>query len=318
MSRKGKRVLPELESDLLTFCTEYDADLTYHGTTLAMLYVTRLARTSPAPLSAELLICRSGGQIAGLSAQRVHTILEEYGREDEWLGEAGRTNMSNCGRAIAYANILNQWHGSPAIDFTEVERWWLARLPTKLIKPPYHLHVRPSRTVDALIQTWMQPIAKLERDHPNHELLKTVFASLFGATFFSDPESKTARKLTVTIGFGERRDILVTGTNMAVLVSDFPSQSCLTSCRSALEQRKAVYIVVSEQVLQGARYAVSANRLHDRVEVLSIEQVLASKLVQLQLNDGHTQKSAWAQIVNDANAWLRKLNDREVVRFDIV
>ena len=311
-------MLPELERALLAFCLEYDADPIHHGTTLAMLYVTRLARYSPTPLSTQRLICRSGGQIAGLSARRVHIILDEYGREDEWLGEAGRTNVSNCRRAIAYASILNQWQGNPTVDYAEIEQWWLARLPARLIKPPYRLHVRPSRTVDALMQAWMQSIAKLERDHPNHELLKTVFASLFAATFFSEPENDAARNLTVTLGHGERRDILIAGAEMFVLVTNFPLESCLTACRSALEHRKAVYIVVSEQVLLGARYGVSISELHNRVEVLSVEQVLAARLVQLRLNDGYTHKSAWAKVVNDANAWLRKLDDREMVRFDIV
>lgn len=312
-------MLPELESALLTFCLEYDADPIHPGTTLAMLYVTRLAHYSPLPLSAQRLICRSGGQIAGLSAQRVRMILEEYEREDEWLGEAGRTNVSNCRRAIAYAHILNQWQGNPTVDFAEIERWWLARLPARLIKPPCRLHVRPSRTVDALMQAWMQSIAKLERDHPNHELLKTVFASLFAAIFFSEPENDAARNLTVTVGHGERRDILIAGADTLVLVSSFPSESCLTACRSALEHRKAVYIVVSEQVLQGVRYAVSiSDELRDRVEVLSVEQILAVRLVQLRLNAGYTHRSAWTKVVNDANAWLRKLDHRAIVRFDIV
>ena len=110
-------MIPELQRALVTFCAEYDVGLHYHGTTLAMLHVTRLARYSPGPLCTNRLLSQCRGQIAGLSAQRVRIILEEYGREDEWLGEAGRTNPSNCWRAIAYADILNRWYANPLLDY---------------------------------------------------------------------------------------------------------------------------------------------------------------------------------------------------------
>lgn len=315
---EGTTLSPELEGVLLAFCAEYDVGMIHHGTTLAMLYVTRLARYSPERLSEERLICPGGGQIAGLSAQRVRTILDEYGREDEWLGEAGRTNLSNCWRAIAYANILNQWYANPLLDYESVERWWLARLPATLIKSPRNLWVRPSLSIDTLMQSWAQSIKKLEREHPNHEMFKVVYASLISAVIFSGPENNIAKNLIVEVGHGERRDILISRDDAVIYVTELPTHYCLTSCQSYLEQRKIVYIVVNEEYRLVAQQMISESTPRDRIDVLSVNQVLTVRFAQAQLIDGHTRRLVWMQIVDDANAWVRTMSDRETIHFHVV
>lgn len=142
---------PELAAALEAYKTS--RALTSKGKIGAMIFASRLARTSRLPFDVEAGIAAKGeGQVKGLGKTSVQAILADYGIQRILAEENGRTSRGSLGNIRSFLTFLNGLHAAGKADTAAVEAWWVDQAKRFFNAKPFMLRFESGKSLRFVIR----------------------------------------------------------------------------------------------------------------------------------------------------------------------
>ena len=265
----------ELESRLATF-TQRNS---FRGKSAfcVALVVTRHARSQDLPLAPESLLTKSTGQVLGLGKASVQAILREHGIERVLAEEGGRTSRGSIGRMKKYVQFLNALNSDEMIDFDAIENWWILCIREFWNAQPFVLSFDNTKSLRAIFQDLLKQVEKRQRQTPGATYVGTVIQHLVGAKLEIVLGGIFHHGVSVSDKATRREGDFAVG-DVAIHVTTAPGEALIRKCKKNLSDSITPLIVTIPEGLAIARVLARQAGLHDRIDVLDIEQFLTCNL----------------------------------------
>jgi hypothetical protein len=243
------------------------------------LVLTRKAREKKMPLNSNEFITAQGGQVAGVGKSAVQSILKDHGIERVLAEEAGRTSRGSIGRMQAYLHFLNELHRDGLLDFTQIEKWWIARVQEYFASKPFKLKLDPYKSLRHSVHELLDAAFARQKETPGTMVAGAVMQHVVGAIL-------EIMALGVAIehrGFsvadspgGWKGDFLIHDT--AIHVTTAPTEALIRKCQDNLGQGLRPVIITTDTGIGGAIALARNADVADRIDVLEIEQFVATNV----------------------------------------
>ena len=253
--------------------------ITGKGPLSVMLVLTRRAGDMSPPFTPEDFVTKKGGQVKGLGGSAVQAILKDHGIERILAEEGGRTSRGSLERMRRYIEFLNDCHTDNILDCPAIERWWISYVKEYFASKPLKLKMDASKSLRAMVADLMDASFNRQKECPGTMVAGAVMQHLVGAKLavalsdvaidhegFSVADSPTHRK----------GDFLVHDT--AIHVTTAPSENVIRKCLSNLEENLRPVIITTEVGVGGAKALARNMDIADRVDILEIEQFVATNI----------------------------------------
>lgn len=270
------------------------------GALCVALVVTRRARSDGLPLEKNQLLTSGGGQVAGLGRAQVQAILADHGIDRVLAEEGGRTSRGSIGKMNSYVDFLNSLSEEETEDLAAVERWWIDRVLSFLASKPFRLRLDSSKSPRVIVSELLEQARKRQRDSAGATYVGTVLQHLVGAKLdivlsgIRHHGASTADQST-----GRESDFLA--GDVAIHVTSAPSEALLRKCEENLASSLRVIIVTTPDKVVLARGLAEQFNVMLRVDVLDIEQFLASNLYEHGRFDPQGRRSAVERLIEKYN-----------------
>lgn len=273
MSSKKRRLYQELR----TFADENK--IVGKGPLSVVLILTRHASKMERPFDSEKFLTPKGGQVAGLSGLKVQAILGDYGITRVLSEEGGRTSRGSINRMQAYVQFLNRLDVETLLDFSTIEAWWVEQIRVHFASEPLKLKVDASKSLRAIIAELVEGAFERQRECPGTMVAGAVLQHLVGAKL----EMVVAGSVIEHKGFsvadapGKRQgDFLINDT--VIHVTTAPSEALIRKCLNNLGDNLRPLVITTETGVGGARALAKNCEIGDRIDVLDIEQFIATNV----------------------------------------
>lgn len=259
-----------------------DRKLTSKGKLSAILFVSRLAKRDGLPLDAGALITDNKGQVLGLGKTAVQAILNDYGITRVLAEEAGRTSRGSLGNMQDYVGFLNGLHAEGLADTESIEKWWVARVNDFFSAQPFTLRYDTSKSLRAIVRDLLAQAIKRQKDNPGTMYGGAVLQHLVGAKLslvlpdgvvknngFSVADAVTARS----------GDFII--DEVIIHVTTAPGEALMRKCEGNLQAGARPIIVTTYESMPGAESLASIQGIGGRVDILEVEQFIATNVYEL-------------------------------------
>ena len=267
------------------------------------LVITDHARTLGLPLAADQLVTGGGGQVFGLSGGKVQSILQRHGIDRVLSREGGRTSRGSIGNMRAYVSFLNDLHAEGDVDLEAVEGFWVEKVREFFAGKPFTLRLDQSLSIRAMVRGLMEQALGRQEDARGAMIVGAVLQHLVGAKL----AVALGNRLEVTHHGASVADAAARGGDFdlgdtSVHVSVSPGEALLQKCEQNLnDARRPVIVTVREGV--AVAEGLARNRgIADRVDVLEVEQFVATNIYELGAFHAETRREIVANIVERYNA----------------
>lgn len=252
------------------------------GALSVVLVITRSASRQKPPYKPENYLTPKGGQVSGLSGTAVQAVLADHNISRILSEEGGRTSRGSISLMRDYLELLNTLHKKRLLDFSAIERWWVDRVKAFFASMPFGLKADPSKSLRSIITDLMEAAFSRQRECPGTMVAGAVMQHLVGAKLeLVLPEVKIEHKgFSVADAPGGRKgDFLVGDTSIHVTTA--PSEALIRKCRDNLNDNLRP-VVITTQDGEGGAWALAKNAdIDDRVDILEIEQFIATNIYEL-------------------------------------
>jgi len=244
------------------------------------LVVTEAAKSQSLPLNQDDFLAASGGQVRGAGKAAVQTILARHDIERVLSQEAGRTSRGSILNMREYVNFLNTQHAlGVAIDWEEVEAFWVGKVRDFFAGAPFKLTVDASQSVRAIVRGLTAQAIKRQKDMPGVMFLGTMMQHLVGA------------KLQVILGIetvshhcSNQNDTDASRTgdfdlgDVTIHVTSSPTESLLRKCADNLSDDLRPIIVTTGKGVTTAEVLAENIGIADRVDIIDFDQFIATNI----------------------------------------
>lgn len=248
-----------------------------------MIYLSRVARNHGLPLAASDWLTEGGGQIRGASGGAAQRVLREYGVTRHLSSEGGRTSRGSIGYTEAYISLLNQLHANGIADTASIEKWWIDRVVDFFNASPFQARFDPSKNLRAVIADLIDQAVQRQREMPGTMVVGTMLQHLVGAKLelcLPPGSVEHHNSSTADAPGGRAGDFLV--ASAAIHVTTAPGDQLMLKCSENLRTGALHPIVVTTyERLEAARQSAEMAGIRDKVEILDIEQFVATNLLEL-------------------------------------
>lgn len=251
------------------------------GSLCVVLVLTRAVHHHSAPFDPERFLTAQGGQVAGLGGSAVQSILEDHGISRVLAEEGGRTSRGSIKVMRSYLAFLNELESEELLDLREIENWWIERVRLFFASKPLRLKVDASKSLRSILADLIEAAYVRQRESHGTMVAGAILQHLVGAKLeLVLPGFKVEHHgFSVADAPGARKgDFLVGDT--AIHVTTAPSEALLRKCRSNLENNLRPLIITTHEGAGGAFAAAKNLDLVDRVEILEIEQFVATNVLE--------------------------------------
>lgn len=175
----------------------------------------------------------------------------------------------------AYVDFLNSLNNIGTLDLSAVERWWVDRVREFFASKPFKLRFDPSKSLRATVNELLDQARKRQRASSGATYVGTVLQHLVGAKLdivlggIKHHGASTADQST-----GRSSDFFA--GDVAVHVTTAPSEALLRKCEENLGHSLRPLIVTTPEGVVLAQGLAEQFDLRHRIDVLDIEQFLAS------------------------------------------
>ena len=267
------------------------------------LVVTDTARIMGLPLDAASLLTGSAGQVLGLSGKKVQSILQRHGVARELSREGGRTSRGSISKMRAYVDFLNELHAQGTVDLEAVEAFWVQKVREFFAGKPFKLRLDQSLGVRTMVRDLIEQAEARQREAQGTMIVGTILQHLVGA------------KLEVALD--ERLDVQHHGASVAdaserggdfdlndtsIHVSTAPGEALLRKCKRNLDDGRRPIIVTLRDGVALAEGLAKNIGIGERVDVLEVEQFLATNIYELGAFEARSRRDTVADIVKRYNA----------------
>jgi hypothetical protein len=276
--------------------------LTTKGKLAAILYVSRLAKNQGLPLDSGILVADSQGQVLGLGKSAVQAILKDHGITRILAEEGGRTSRGSLGNMHDYVKFLNQLHEEKAADVTAIEKWWVQRVNDFFTAQPFILRYDAGKSLRAMVRDLLSQAIKRQKDNPGTQYAGAVLQHLVGAKLslvlpegtlqhhgFSVSDAVSARSGDFKID------------EVVIHVTSAPGEALMRKCASNLQAGKRPIIVTVHANMPAAESLAEIQGIAGRVDVLEIEQFIATNLYELSFFKTAERKITLEKLVDRYN-----------------
>jgi hypothetical protein len=295
----------ELHSLLLQFAEEHG--IATKGPLSMVLVVTRRASESGPPFDEAEFVTKEEGQVAGLGAAAVQAILEDHGVTRVLAKEGGRTSRGNMGRMRSYLGFLSDLSLRGLLDFDLIEAWWVARVQDYFAAQPLILKADPAMSLRRVIGELVRAAYARQAECPGTMVAGAVMQHLVGAKLeicFPNAGIDHRGFSVADDAAGEGADFAV--GDAAIHVTTAPTSALLSKCADNLGKGLRPVVVTTTKGVYAAEAFASDAGIADRVDVLDIEQFLATNVYEWSGFEQRSRSASLDQLVSAYNDIIDK------------
>ncbi|MDP3426720.1 MAG: DUF4928 family protein [Humidesulfovibrio sp.] len=283
------------------------------------LVVTANARKLGLPLKPAELLTGKKGQVQGLGKTQVQAILARHGITRVLAEECGRTNRGSIGNMETYVGLLNKAHHEvPPVDLDLVERFWVEQVLVFFAGKPFTLRLDESLGLRTMIRHLLAQAEARQKEMPGATFQGTLLQHLVGA------------KLDLVLGVGKvqhhganqndagegRHGDFEVG-DVTFHVSTAPGEALIRKCQANLGASRKPFIVTTAKGAAVAEGLASNAGVADRLELLEVEQFLATNIHELGLFEAKKRRVKIEELIARYNEIVDEHETDPSLRIDI-
>jgi len=292
--------MTKLEKRLTVF--QKENKLTSKGKLATMIYVSRLAKREGLPLDAAVLVTDQQGQVLGLGKSAVQAVLKDYGITRVLADEGGRTSRGSLGNMQKYIAFLNGLHSEGIADPAETEAWWIKRVNDFFNAQPFKLKYDTSKSLRAIVRDLLGQAFKRQKENPGTMYAGAVLQHLVGAKLslimpegaikshgFSVSDAVSARSGDFNID------------EVSIHVTTAPGEGLMRKCGENLNAGIRPIIITTHESMAGAESLAVIQGISGRVDILEVEQFLATNVYEISLFKTADRKITVERMIDEYN-----------------
>ena len=285
--------------ELIAFDTEH-VGLSKGSLSLALI-LTRNAKAKTFPLDQADFLTARGGQVAGLGGPAGKRILGDHGVERILSTEGGRTSRGNMERMVAYLAVLNAIHARDALDLDEVEKYWVGRTLAYFDAQPFTFKLDPAKSLRACVRDLLAQAVERQREVRGTMYAGAVMQHLVGAKL--DYVTKGALEhhgFAVADAPSNRSGDFLIG-DVAIHVTTAPGEALIRKCQANLSTGLRPLIITTDDGVGGAKALSKQAGVDERLDVIEIEQFIATNVYEWSAFDRDARPLAVRDIIDRYN-----------------
>ncbi len=265
-----------IEGLLGEFCDEKKVNKS-KGLLALVVGLTRVARDDGLPIEPNSLVAKSGGQVTRIGRSITQKVLGEYGIDRLLAAEGGRTSRGSINNMKAYIGLLNDFHSRGIADLARIEEWWIERVREFFAAKPFKLNTDASKSMRAIIHELLDQAKERQKESPGSTFVGTIIQHLVGAKLDLILNGIDHHGSAVSDDISGREGDFVLG-DTSIHVTTAPGELLIGKClRNLGNALRPIIVTVSDRVHVAIALAETAE-IHDRIDVLDVEQFLAGNL----------------------------------------
>lgn len=284
-----------------------------------MVYLSRVARQNGLPLAIGEWLTEGGGQIKGAGGDVSQRILQEYNVTRRLSAEGGRTSRGSLGYVETYIRVLNELHEKGTADTAAIEKWWIDRVVEFFNASPFQARFDPGKNLRAVISDLMEQANKRQREMPGAKVVGTMLQHLVGAKLeLCLPAGAVTHHNSSTADApgGRAGDFLV--ANSAIHVTTAPGDALMNKCKENLRMGNLHPIVVTTyERTEAARQSADIAGIQDKVEILDVEQFVATNLLELGRFATDQRRVKLGELIANYNAIIDQTGEDPSLKIDM-
>jgi hypothetical protein len=276
--------------------------LTTKGKLAAILYVSRLAQQRGLPLDASILVADSQGQVQGLGKSAVQAILRDHGIARVLAEEGGRTSRGSLGNMHDYVAFLNDLHSDGIANPVAIEKWWIARINDFFTAQPFIIRYDTSKSLRAMVRDLLSQAIKRQKENPGTQYAGAVLQHLVGAKLSLVLPDGTLEHhgFSVSDAMSARGGDFVID-DAIIHVTTAPGEALMRKCATNLSAGCRPIIVTIHASMPAAESLAEIQGIGGRVDMLEVEQFIATNLYELSLFKTADRKVTVEKLVDRYN-----------------
>lgn len=286
-----------------TEIVEFDASnigLSKGSLSLALI-LTRNAKSMTFPLDKGKFVTAKAGQVAGLGGGAVKRILKDHGVDRILSSEGGRTSRGNMDRMISYIGVLNNLHAKGSLDLDQIERYWVERVHAYFDALPFTFKLDPNRSLRACIRDLLAQAVERQREVQGTMYAGAVMQHLVGAKLDHVKDGDLLHHgFSVADAPSNRSGDFLVG-DVAVHVTTAPGEALIRKCQNNLSAGLRPIIITTEDGVGGAKALAKQAGVDDRLDVIEIEQFIATNVYEWSLFERDNRPTAIRDIIDRYN-----------------
>ncbi|CCJ57220.1 conserved hypothetical protein [Bordetella bronchiseptica MO149] len=307
--------MPNIQREALQQFDDQYIGLSKGSLSLALI-LTRNARQHSFPLDRRDFVTAKGGQVAGLGGPAVKKILASHGIERILSTEGGRTSRGNMDRMSAYIELLNRLHQDGTLDLDDVEKYWVERTQAYFDALPFTFKLDPSKSLRACVRDLLAQAVERQREVRGTMYAGAVMQHLVGAKLdYLTHGALEQHGFSVADAPSNRAGDFLLG-DVAIHVTTAPGEALLRKCGNNLQGGLRPLIVTTEDGLGGAKALAKQAGIEDRLDVIEIEQFIATNVYEWSAFQREARPTAVADIINRYNAIIAKCESDPSLRIE--
>lgn len=286
------------------------------GSLSLVLILTRNARSKKFPLDKAGFVTAKGGQVAGLGGAAVKKILANYGVDRILSTEGGRTSRGNMERMGAYINALNALHNQGVLDLEDAENYWVERTQAFFDALPFTFKLDPAKSLRACVRDLFAQAVARQREVKGTMYAGAVMQHLVGAKL--DYVTKGALEqhgFSVADAPSNRSGDFLIG-DVAIHVTTAPGEALIRKCQANLSTGLRPLIVTTEDGVGGAKALSKQACVDDRLDVIEIEQFIATNVYEWSVFDRDARPTAIQEIIERYNRIVAEVETDPSLRIE--
>jgi hypothetical protein len=248
------------------------------GALSLVITLTRKAKSENFPLQPEKFKTRGGGQVAGVGGGAVSRILKEHGIDRVLSSEGGRTSRGSIEKMEGYLRLLNEHHLKGALDLDAVEAWWIQKILEFFDSKPFTFELDQARSLRSCVRELFAQAGQRQRETSGTMYVGALMQHLVGAKLDIISKANLSHHgFSVADAPSNRSSDFCLG-DVAIHVTTAPTEGLMQKCQNNLSAGLRPLIVTTEDGIGGAKAFAKQAGLEDRVDVIEIEQFLATNI----------------------------------------
>lgn len=298
---------------------EDDIGATGKGALSVLVQLTETAQKEGLPLDPESLKTSKAGQVKGLGGGRLRRILAKNGIDRQLSSEAGRTSRGSMETMQRYVCFLNELEEDGIADLMAVEAYWVSRVNDYFAREPFKLKLDSSLSFRAVVRNLLSQALERQRAGGGAMIVGTMMQHLVGAKL-EVAMSPGGVKIThhganVSDAQGRGGDFDINSLSIHVTAS--PSEALALKCKDNLSKGRRPIIVTNAQSVDFAASVCDAIGIEERVDILEVEQFLATNIYEIGLFDEAQQKSTVEDIIEVYNRIIDEVENTPSLKIEL-
>ncbi|WP_428414977.1 DUF4928 family protein [Pararhizobium sp.] len=271
------------------------------GSLSLVLILTRNAKARNFPLEKTHFVTAKGGQVVGLGGSAVRKILIDHGVERILSTEGGRTSRGNMERMGAYIDALNLLFAQGTLDLDEAERYWVERTHAYFDALPFIFKLDPARSLRACVRDLLAQAVARQREVKGTMYAGAVMQHLVGAKLdYLTKGAAIHHGFSVADAPSNRSGDFLIG-DVAIHVTTAPGEALMRKCQGNLSLGLRPLVVTTEDGVGGAKALSKQAGVDDRLDVIEIEQFIATNVYEWSVFERDARPTAVQDIIERYN-----------------